>query len=149
MRLAYLRAHPLCASCQREPASELDHVAPHRGDAGLFWDQRNWQGLCRRCHARKSSGEARIYRAAAPADVRGHLIMTMGAPGSGKSTFVGEHYAHVVSTDALRAAEYDPVRTGQVFADVFASADAALRAGGEVVIDTTANHPSIRARALR
>ncbi|GGW24044.1 hypothetical protein GCM10011452_09310 [Gemmobacter lanyuensis] len=27
-----------------------DHVTPHRGDASLFWDERNLQCLCAKCH---------------------------------------------------------------------------------------------------
>ena len=38
------------------PATEVDHVIPHRGDAGLFWDElNNWQSLCASCHARKTA----------------------------------------------------------------------------------------------
>lgn len=29
----------------------VDHIAPHRGSSDLFWDQSNWQTLCRMpCH---------------------------------------------------------------------------------------------------
>lgn len=49
-RVAYLAEHPLCAECARHgrvtPARVVDHVTPHRGDDGLFWDQGNWQSLC-------------------------------------------------------------------------------------------------------
>lgn len=54
----YLARYPLCAECERqggvEPATCVDHVIPHRGDMGLFWDSRNWQGLCARHHAAKT-----------------------------------------------------------------------------------------------
>ena len=57
-RARFLRAHPLCADCQREgrliPASVVDHIVPHRGDAALFWDQANWQPLCKPCHDKKT-----------------------------------------------------------------------------------------------
>jgi 5-methylcytosine-specific restriction protein A len=60
-RLAFLRAHPLCASCAEvglvEPAREVDHKTPHRGDRALFWDRKNWQGLCKPCHSRKTAAE--------------------------------------------------------------------------------------------
>ena len=43
------------------PATQTDHVIPHRGDARLFRDvtkpieqQPNWQALCAACGARKS-----------------------------------------------------------------------------------------------
>lgn len=50
----FRRRHPLCARCATlgrvSPAEVVDHVVPHRGDAGKFWDQDNWQPLCARCH---------------------------------------------------------------------------------------------------
>ena len=53
-RINYLTLHPLCVFCQREgsvnAATEVDHVIPHKGDAALFWDERNWQSLCSTCH---------------------------------------------------------------------------------------------------
>jgi 5-methylcytosine-specific restriction enzyme A len=57
MRRAFLNRHPLCVECHA-PATELDHVRPHRGNVALFWDQGNWQGLCKRCHDRKTAREA-------------------------------------------------------------------------------------------
>ncbi len=36
-------------------AIQVDHVRPHRGDERLFWDEANWQPLCRECGARKSA----------------------------------------------------------------------------------------------
>jgi 5-methylcytosine-specific restriction protein A len=59
----YLAQHPLCVSCQArsetEAATVVDHIVPHRGDQGLFWDRGNWQPLCKRCHDKKTaSGEA-------------------------------------------------------------------------------------------
>jgi 5-methylcytosine-specific restriction protein A len=59
MRRAFLNEHPICTTpgCN-QPATVLDHVEPHRGDAGLFWNQRNWQGLCVHCHGVKSIRES-------------------------------------------------------------------------------------------
>ena len=31
----------------------VDHIVPHKGDQQLFWDQSNWQALCRRCNSIK------------------------------------------------------------------------------------------------
>lgn len=60
-RAGYLLKHPLCVHCSRdgkvEPATELDHIVPHRGDQQLFWDRSNWQGLCHPCHSRKTASE--------------------------------------------------------------------------------------------
>jgi len=33
-----------------ELATVVDHIIPHRGDLGLFWDEENWQSLCGTCH---------------------------------------------------------------------------------------------------
>ena len=55
---AFLQAHPLCAECLRNgrytAATVVDHIIPHRGDMSLFWDERNWQSLCERCHDEKT-----------------------------------------------------------------------------------------------
>jgi 5-methylcytosine-specific restriction protein A len=59
-RALFLRQHPLCAECRRNgaltPATVVDHIIPHRGDLTLFWDQKNWQPLCKSCHDRKTGG---------------------------------------------------------------------------------------------
>lgn len=53
-RRVYLAAHPLCRMCEQDgrttPATVVDHVVPHRGDARLFWDSANWQPLCAHHH---------------------------------------------------------------------------------------------------
>jgi 5-methylcytosine-specific restriction protein A len=58
---AYLDEHPLCVHCLAEEkttvARVVDHVIPHRGDEGLFWDQGNWQALCIPHHNKKSAIE--------------------------------------------------------------------------------------------
>lgn len=60
-RAGYLAKHPLCVHCKREgrvePATDLDHITPHKGDQTLFWDRGNWQGLCRMHHSRKTASE--------------------------------------------------------------------------------------------
>lgn len=58
-RLVFLRAHPLCAECEREgrviAANVVDHIVPHRGDQVLFWDRENWAPLCGECHRAKTA----------------------------------------------------------------------------------------------
>ena len=60
---AFLRAHPLCAECMRKDppqytqATVVDHIRPHRGNRALFWDQSNWQPLCKECHDLKTGRE--------------------------------------------------------------------------------------------
>lgn len=53
-REGFLRSHPLCADHLSRgfpvAASVVDHKIPHRGDSTLFWDQSNWQALCKPCH---------------------------------------------------------------------------------------------------
>ncbi len=59
----YLESHPLCIYCLKErklvKAIVVDHIVPHRGDKTLFWDENNWQALCKRCHDKKTMTEDR------------------------------------------------------------------------------------------
>ena len=60
-RKAFLKEHPLCAECMLKgrlaPATVVDHIIPHRGDKRLFWDEHNWQALCKNCHDQKTGHE--------------------------------------------------------------------------------------------
>lgn len=53
-RLDFLRRHPLCVMCAQEGsvtvATVVDHKVPHQGNQSLFWDQNNWQPLCKPHH---------------------------------------------------------------------------------------------------
>lgn len=64
-RARYLQEHPLCEECDHAgrvvPATVVDHIVPHRGDQKLFWDENNWQGLCKRCHDKKTQRELAEY----------------------------------------------------------------------------------------
>jgi 5-methylcytosine-specific restriction protein A len=40
-------------------ATVVDHIVPHRGDVKLFWDENNWQSLCKSCHDHKTMTEDR------------------------------------------------------------------------------------------
>ena len=57
-RTAFLQRNPLCNECMKRgkitPATVVDHIIPHRGDRKLFWDESNWQPLCKSCHDRKT-----------------------------------------------------------------------------------------------
>lgn len=61
VRRGFLAAHPLCAACAAEgavrEATVVDHIEPHKGDQGLFWDRSNWQPLCKTHHDRKTARE--------------------------------------------------------------------------------------------
>ena len=37
VRAAFLQRNSICAECGR-PATVVDHIVPHRGDAALLWD---------------------------------------------------------------------------------------------------------------
>ena len=56
LRAAFLAEHPACAMCGA-PASVVDHIAPHRGDESLFYDEGNLQALCASCHSAKTLKE--------------------------------------------------------------------------------------------
>lgn len=62
-RKRFLKVHPLCEYCKKQgkfvKASVVDHVVPHRGDEQLFWDESNWQALCKNCHDSKTMTEDR------------------------------------------------------------------------------------------
>lgn len=53
-RERFLLDNPLCIYCGRigrtAAASVVDHIVAHRGDTSLFWNQENWQALCKACH---------------------------------------------------------------------------------------------------
>lgn len=61
LRASVLAASPWCVVCQQagqlEPATDVDHIVPHRGDPDVFWDRQNLQPLCHACHSRKTAEE--------------------------------------------------------------------------------------------
>ena len=69
LRPAQLLREPFCRECarlyppgdlrHRTPATVVDHIVPHRGDPQLFWDESNWQPLCKACHDHKTGTEDR------------------------------------------------------------------------------------------
>lgn len=62
-RTRFLAEFPFCAGTTEAgepctaPATDVDHITPHRGDLGLFWNRANWQPLCHGCHSRKTRAE--------------------------------------------------------------------------------------------
>ena len=62
-RRTHLKGEPLCRMCLAQDrvtqATVVDHIAPHRGDQGLFWDTDNWQSLCRTHHNAAKQSEER------------------------------------------------------------------------------------------
>lgn len=55
---AFLRDNPLCVECLAEgrivPATQADHVEPHRGDVVKFWTGK-LQALCQHHHSQKTA----------------------------------------------------------------------------------------------
>lgn len=62
-RARYLKRHPICVRCLKQgkyvKATVVDHIKPHRGDEQLFWNESNWQALCKSCHDKKTMTEDR------------------------------------------------------------------------------------------
>lgn len=60
-RMTYLLNNPLCVVCETKgrvtSATVVDHIKPHKGNRILFWDESNWQSLCKHCHDRKTAKE--------------------------------------------------------------------------------------------
>ena len=70
----------------------------------------------------------------------------MGAPGSGKTTYARHaSEGEIVSTDAARA---NPNASSDVFRDCYRQIHTLLKAGEDVVFDTTAASSNIRKAAL-
>jgi 5-methylcytosine-specific restriction enzyme A len=59
LRKQFLQEHPLCEECKAKgvikAATVVDHIEAHKGDGELFWNQNNWQALCKSCHDRKTA----------------------------------------------------------------------------------------------
>ena len=63
-RRAHLQRFPLCAYCQAQgyttAGAIVDHKIPHKGDVELFFNEENWQTLCKLHHdASKQKEEKR------------------------------------------------------------------------------------------
>ena len=61
VRARFLKEHPLCVKCFSDglitAANIVDHIKPHKGDTNLFWDESNYQSLCKPCHDMKTAKE--------------------------------------------------------------------------------------------
>jgi len=58
-RTRFLSMNHLCVECSKEfkitVATVVDHIIPHKGDYALFWDETNWQPLCKKHHDIKTA----------------------------------------------------------------------------------------------
>lgn len=99
-RKPFLAANPLCVICQKAgritPARIVDHIIPHKGDQELFWDQSNWQALCKPCHDLKTITEdggldsgAMTHPEWLPTPACPTILVT-GPAGAGKTTYCRE-----------------------------------------------------------
>ena len=65
-RARQLQREPLCRDCLAAglyvPATEVDHVVPHKGDWNLFIDEDNLQSLCKRSHSSKTATENQFFK---------------------------------------------------------------------------------------
>lgn len=63
LRPQQLLREPFCRACAkrglRTPATDVDHIEPHKGDLRRFSDPENLQSLCHSCHSRKTALELR------------------------------------------------------------------------------------------
>jgi 5-methylcytosine-specific restriction protein A len=96
-RAVWLAANPWCENCmdygKYEPAEDVHHVIPHRGDVRIF-NSGPFQSLCHYCHSRITRQEMEnttgnyypliFDRFPMP------IYMVSGAPGSGKNTFIAQ-----------------------------------------------------------
>lgn len=61
LRPNQLLEEPFCRECARSGkrvrATDVDHIRDHKGNWGLFCDDRNLQSLCHSCHSRKTLAE--------------------------------------------------------------------------------------------
>lgn len=69
LRPQQLAREPFCRECTRKarltgdqhllrvPATDVDHIVPHRGNKKLFTAPGNLQSLCHPCHSRKTRAE--------------------------------------------------------------------------------------------
>jgi len=53
LRKIILAENPICRICKREPATEMDHIDGNVKNIAM----ENLQGLCKRCHSRKTAKE--------------------------------------------------------------------------------------------
>ena len=76
-RKRFLAENRMCNQCEGEGvvcvATELDHIIPACTGKKDFWDEKNWQSLCKRCHKTKSDREKTAYETPEQADWNYHI----------------------------------------------------------------------------
>lgn len=77
-RIRFLQANPLCVMCAAQDritaAQVVDHIIPHKGDQTLFWDESNWQALCKPHHDRDKAEQEGRHEVRTKFDAEGRVI---------------------------------------------------------------------------
>jgi 5-methylcytosine-specific restriction endonuclease McrA len=79
-----LARDPVCMMCKREASTIADHIKAHKGVWELFCDLANLQGLCKRCHDRKTQREDGGFGNFIPAGPRSETNAAQVTGASGK-----------------------------------------------------------------
>lgn len=136
-RERFLRHNPLCVYCQKEgrvtEATVVDHIVDHQGDPALFWQQSNWQPLCKPCHDSVKRLEGKRHSSKLNTLEPATMIhIVIGPTCGGKSTFVQSSKADgdvVVDYDKLAqalGASRSHKATGLVKEAAFAAREAVI-----------------------
>lgn len=60
---AFREIHPLCIECKKrgilQPTEVVDHIVPFPV-CGDFWNQENWQPLCKKCNVAKGNRDKKL-----------------------------------------------------------------------------------------
>ena len=77
---AFRNEHPLCQECLKNgiytPSEVVDHIIPV-AVCDDFWDQSNWQALCRKCNIKKGNRDKKFINSLKRSDIlayKSHLI---------------------------------------------------------------------------
>jgi len=112
LRRQFLARNPICSDCAEFGlvvlATDVDHIERHMGDLAKAFDWKNLQGLCHRCHSRKTArevfhGQDEVW--SIPFGLQQSKIpveVVVGPPAAGKSHYVSAHAAfqdHVIDLD--------------------------------------------------
>lgn len=158
LRRAHLAQFPNCVYCYLHhrlinDAQVVDHIVPHNRNLVLYYSPDNLQSLCFDCHNGRKQSEEKSATPNFHGRI-GALSLTMGLPGSGKSTYVRTfRTADIFSFDDIRerltgSREWTRDAHRQTMGHVFETISAS-QSSAPIVIDATGLAPSFRAAFLR
>ena len=100
--------NPRCVMClamnRQTAATVVYHIIPHCGDSELFWDENNYQSLCKRCHDSKTWYET-TKSTRLPNNIKPRskdITILFGAPCSGKTTYANNQDCTVIDFDDIK-----------------------------------------------